>query len=302
MGQHERGTSKREQECQKGTYGKGGRPYTCDDPDDRFRQTQNSFHKQVNRCGWEFDTRSQDGRPCQTQGIRTCGEAILDLMEDSVNCENYQSLGTRQTSRALLGSTPKHPTPDGNVAAPRQFLTKPVGCPELAGPWSHREAAFGMRRARCRQVLVTAPADLKVRNRGDDYVGNSTLAGARCVLVDGCNRRSLCSVQCSSVVPSTIPRSHLEQRLVSAFCLCSHQLHQELGLRMFRCFRVLDWSVHFDDTPTPAVCGRGGRARTSPLKAPQCAVASSSSTVDRLATAGRPATTECSFQPALPEK
>jgi hypothetical protein len=39
----------------------------------------------------------------------------------------------------------------------------------------------------------------------------------------------------------------LEQHLVSIARLCGHQLHEELGLRLFCCYWVVDRSVRVDD-------------------------------------------------------
>ena len=121
--------------------------------------------------------------------------------------------------------------------------------------------------------------------------------------VYGRNRCSLCAIQCSGVVASTNPRSYVEQRLVSPVSFRGHQLHQKLGLRMFRSFRVLGWSVPFDDLPLPADLERRGRARTSPLcrlfVAPQCAVESTSKARPGAAC---PTSSVCSFHPWAPEK
>ena len=101
-----------------------------------------------------------------------------------------------------------------------------------APPWRHRE--------RARKVVV-------VWTRGDNSVENRPLVGSRRIRFDRGDRRCVCDVQRSSVVSTTHTRCHLEQRLVFAIRICSHQLHQELGIRMLRGTGILDRSISVYD-------------------------------------------------------
>jgi hypothetical protein len=86
-----------------------------------------------------------------------------------------------------------------------------------------------------------------VWTRGDNSVENRPLVGSRRICVDRGDRRCVCDVQRSSVVSTTHTRCHLEQRLVFAIRICSHQLHQELGIRVLRGTGILDRSVSVYD-------------------------------------------------------
>jgi hypothetical protein len=99
-------------------------------------------------------------------------------------------------------------------------------------PWRHRE--------RARKVMV-------VWTRGDNSVENRPLVGSRRICFDRGDGRCVCDVQRSSVVSTTHTRCHLEQRLVFAIRICSHQLHQELGIRMLRGTGILDRSISVYD-------------------------------------------------------
>jgi hypothetical protein len=91
-----------------------------------------------------------------------------------------------------------------------------------------------------------------VWTRGDNSVENRPLVGSRRICFDRGDRRCVCDVQRSSVVSTTPTRCHLEQRLVFAIRICSHQLHQELGIRMLRGTWILDRSVSVYDLAAQA--------------------------------------------------
>jgi len=100
------------------------------------------------------------------------------------------------------------------------------------------------------------------KNRGDEDVASSTLAGTRSVLIYSCNRCSLCLFQCGSGIAATSSRSDMEQRLVSSVGFRRHQLYEELGICRFCSIGLLDGSVRFHDTAQAANSGRVGKTLT----------------------------------------
>lgn len=86
-----------------------------------------------------------------------------------------------------------------------------------------------------------------VWTRGDNGGENRSLVGSGRIGVNGGDGRCICHVQRSRVVSTTHIRCHVEQRLVFAIRICSHQLHQELGIRMLRGHGLLDRSVFVHD-------------------------------------------------------
>jgi hypothetical protein len=63
------------------------------------------------------------------------------------------------------------------------------------------------------------------------------------------DRCGVCPIQRSRIRAQTGAGGKLEQRLVSAIRICGYQLHKELGLRGFRCGRIVDWRVSLAHFP-----------------------------------------------------
>ena len=85
--------------------------------------------------------------------------------------------------------------------------------------------------------------------RGENSVAYRSLVGSWRVRVDGSDGRCVCDVQRRRVVSTTSTGRHVEQRVVLVVCICSHQLHQELGIRMLRGTWLLDRSIFVYDSP-----------------------------------------------------
>jgi hypothetical protein len=117
--------------------------------------------------------------------------------------------------------------------------TSPLDHPRfLFGPWAVRATHAG------RIVEALVSARLRHEENGVASSSDRPFCGGRRRHGDGAHRRLLCHVHLCRCGASSIAGRLLERRLVSALVVRGDQLHEQLGVRLFRRRRLLDRRFH----------------------------------------------------------
>ena len=82
---------------------------------------------------------------------------------------------------------------------------------------------------------------------------------ARSVFINSRDGRGLCDVQCCGLCEEADPGRDMEQCVVSVVSIRSHQLHQELGVRLVRGGRFVGRSIRVDDGAGQGIEGQPPR-------------------------------------------